>query len=85
MNIDEALKKINVNDLTTIQISVLAQVVAALIRTHQNPRAVYERFDLSYSTYQVGMVDSASEAGSVIARHMVESLFDLPSTQETKP
>ena len=78
MTLDEALRKLDLSQINSIQMVVLEAAVAALVKSHPNPAELRHNFDLLYSQMR-GAAAAIAGAGpevSVVASHLKDRLFE---------
>jgi len=78
MTLDEALRKLDLSQINSIELIVLEAAVAALFKSHPTPAALRHEFDLIYSKMQVTGAATApgdAPAVSVVASHLRKQLF----------
>ena len=79
MTLDEALRKLDLSQINSIQLIVLEAALAALVRCHPDPAAVRRDFDLFYSQMQTAAAATSpgdEPAVSVVASHLRDRLFE---------
>jgi hypothetical protein len=79
MTLDEALRKLDLSQINSIQMVVLEAAVAALVRNHPNPVALRRDYDLLYAQMQASdpaLIGEGAE-GPVVASHLRDRLFEV--------
>ena len=78
MTHDEALRKLDLAQITQVQLSVLEAAVAALLKAHPNPGSVRKEFDILYERIHERSAPLAvtdAQAASVVAHHLKNEIF----------
>ena len=79
MTLDEALRKLDLSQINSIELVVLEAAIAALVRNHPDPAAVRRDFDSLYSQMQTAAAATTpgdETAVSVVAFHLRDRLFE---------
>ena len=79
MTFDEALRKLDLSQINSIQLTVLEAAVAALLEGHPDPADVKRRFDAVYPkmhTAAVTVSPGDEAAITVVASHARARIFE---------
>jgi hypothetical protein len=77
MTLDEALRKLDLSQINSIQMVVLEAAVAALLRNHPDVAAVRRDFESCYSQMQNAAAATTGQGPEerVVASHLRDRLF----------
>ena len=79
MTFDEALRKLDLSQINSVQLAVLEAAVAALVESHPDAAEVKRRFDSFYPKMQAAAIAVSpgdESAVTVVAAHVRNRIFE---------